>query len=198
MGASATDVKIETRLATAGDATIIALLGRITFRETFGHLFRYQEDLSSYLDYTFAVDKIRNGLLKAQNLFWISSCNTLPCGYAKVKLGQSPPGLPLENSCQLQKIYVLQEFIPTKSGQQLLEALERDTRLSGYQHLWLSVLNTNIRARKFYLKNNFQKVGTHPYSIGREDFQFDIMLKSLNEPAPHSTKNQEIWSIKDF
>jgi hypothetical protein len=41
------------RPADAADAAVIALLGRITFGETFGHLFRdHQDDLRAYLDRT--------------------------------------------------------------------------------------------------------------------------------------------------
>ena len=39
---------IEIRLAKKEDAQIIAILGRITFTETFGHLFRDQKDLINY------------------------------------------------------------------------------------------------------------------------------------------------------
>ena len=39
---------IEIRLAKKEEAQFIALLGRITFIETFGHLFRDQKDLVDY------------------------------------------------------------------------------------------------------------------------------------------------------
>ena len=49
---------IEIRLAKKEDAQFIALLGRITFTETFGHFFRDQKDLIDYYNLTFSVEKI--------------------------------------------------------------------------------------------------------------------------------------------
>ena len=43
---------IEIRLAKKEDAEFIALLGRTTFTETFGHLFRDQKDLIDYYNLT--------------------------------------------------------------------------------------------------------------------------------------------------
>ena len=46
---------IEIRLAKKEDAQFIALLGRITFTETFGYFFRDQKDLIDYYNLTFSV-----------------------------------------------------------------------------------------------------------------------------------------------
>ena len=57
---------IEIRLAKKEDAKFIALLGRMTFTETFGHFFRDQKDLIDYYNLTFSVQKIA---LKISNDF---------------------------------------------------------------------------------------------------------------------------------
>ena len=44
---------IEVRLAKQEDAHIIAILGIITFKETFFHLFRYHKDFINYYNLTF-------------------------------------------------------------------------------------------------------------------------------------------------
>ena len=74
---------IEIRLAKKEDAQFIALLGRTTFTETFGHLFRDQKDLIDYYNLTFSVQKIEDGMKKQNNIFWIAFVNRLPLGYAK-------------------------------------------------------------------------------------------------------------------
>ena len=45
---------IEIRLAKKEDSQFIALLGRITFTETFGRFFRDQNDLIDYYNFTFS------------------------------------------------------------------------------------------------------------------------------------------------
>ena len=77
---------IEVRLAKKEDAQFIALLGRITFTETFGHFFRDKKDLIDYYNLTFSVQKIEDGIKKPNNIFWIAFVNRLPVGYAKLKL----------------------------------------------------------------------------------------------------------------
>ena len=60
---------IEIRLAKKEDAKFIALLGRTTFTETFGHFFRDQKDLIDYYNLTFSVQKIEDGI-KNQTTFF--------------------------------------------------------------------------------------------------------------------------------
>jgi hypothetical protein len=67
----------EIRPAGPDDAEMVALLGRITFAETFGHLFlNHTGDLRAYLDHTFAVAKIRGSLGEPDNnrnnRYWLS------------------------------------------------------------------------------------------------------------------------------
>ena len=63
---------IEIRLAKKEDAQFIALLGRITFTETFGHFFRDKQDLLDYYNSTFSVQKIEDGIKKPNNMPWFS------------------------------------------------------------------------------------------------------------------------------
>ncbi len=74
------------REATVADAAYISLLGRVTFAETFGHHFSDPQDLLDYHERTFTVSKIRAGLQKRNNVFWLAMVDELPVGYAKLKL----------------------------------------------------------------------------------------------------------------
>ena len=105
---------IEIRLAKKEDAQFIALLGRITFTETFGHFFRDQKDLIDYYNLTFSVKKIEDGIKKPNNIFWIAFVNRLPVGYAKLKLYSNSEFIESKDVCQLQKIYVLKDFLSMK------------------------------------------------------------------------------------
>ena len=110
---------IEIRLAKKEDAQCIALLGRITFTETFGHFFRDQKDLIDYYNSTFSVQKIEDGIKKPNNIFWIAFINRLPVGYAKLKLYSNSEFIESKDVCQLQKIYVLKDFLSMKIGFEL-------------------------------------------------------------------------------
>ena len=77
---------VEIRLAKKEDAPFIALLGRVTFTETFGHFFRDPKDLRDYYDRTFSVQKIEDGIRKPNNIFWIAFVNLLPVGLSLIHI----------------------------------------------------------------------------------------------------------------
>jgi ribosomal protein S18 acetylase RimI-like enzyme len=165
--------------ANASDAAHIALLARITFTETFGHFFTDKTDLHQYLDQTFGVKKIRNSIEKPNNIFWLAFIEELPVGYAKLKLNSPSQFITAENLCQLQKIYVLKDFLSKKVGHSLQNELLKRAAESNSERVWLSVLKSNVRAIKFYEKNGFETIGDHDFQIGKEHFEFQAMAKNL-------------------
>ncbi len=169
------------RKAKAEDAPVIALLGRTTFRESFGHLFSDPNDLLVYFDKTFEVAKIKMSLKKESNVYWLAFYNELPVGYAKLKLNSPSAFLADEPACQLQKIYVLKDFLSKKIGHQLQSLLLEEAREKEFQTIWLSVYVENPRAIAFYERNGFKHIGFHNFQIGKEDFKFSAMAKKLNK-----------------
>ena len=170
---------IEIRKANVSDSQFIALLGRITFTETFGHFFKDNQDLINYYEQTFSVKKIKNSILKPENVFWIAFINDLPVGYAKLKSNSPSPLIKDSKTAQLQKIYVLKDFHSHKIGYDLQNLLLAEAQRLGKNQVWLSVLNKNEKAKNFYFNTGFNKVGKHNFSIGKENFTFDILAKSL-------------------
>ncbi|WP_347374049.1 GNAT family N-acetyltransferase [Aequorivita sp. Q41] len=170
---------IKIRQATKKDAKSIALLGRTTFSETFAHYFSYEQDLLDYLEATFSLDKIENSIDKLNNKYWIATVNNLPVGYAKLKLNSASEFILANQVCQLQKIYVLKDFLSMKIGGELQHYLLEEAKQLGFKNIWLSVLKENTRAISFYNKSGFEKIGEHNFQIGRENFRFFVMKKYL-------------------
>lgn len=171
--------RIQIRIATQEDIRYIALLGRVTFTETFGHLFRDKQDLFTYCDATFSVRKIADSIQKSNSMYWIALKDEVAVGYAKLKLNSPSEFMPGEHSCQLQKIYVLKASLSLKIGSQMQNALLQKAKEKGFSKIWLSVLKSNERALGFYRKTGFQVVGQHNFQIGKEHFEFMAMAKSL-------------------
>lgn len=167
---------LQIRRAEPSDAEIVSLLGRITFAETFGYLFtEHGGDLRAYLDHTFSVAKIRASIGEEENRYWLSLVDDLPVGYAKLKHPSPTQLLPSENPAQLQKIYVLREFVALGIGKRFLDTLVSDVSARGIDALWLDVLKENHRAIAFYLKYGFVPIGDDTYTIGAQTFQFHLM-----------------------
>lgn len=171
---------LEIRTALPSDFKDISRLGRKTFTDTFGQLFRFSTELNVYLDKTFSEEKIKNSLVKAKNQFWIAHLNNLPVGYAKVKFDSVSEFIVEQNHvCQLQKIYVLNEFLSKKVGYKIHEHVIKDARMKQYEMIWLSVLESNHKAVNFYKKNDYKTIGSHMFTIGSEHFDFISMAKPL-------------------
>lgn len=166
--------------ADSGDAAVISLLGRITFAETFGYLFARQAgDLRTYLDRTFGVTHIAASLGKAENTYWLALRDGLPVGYAKLKAPSAPPGRDGANASQLQKIYLLREFLGQSLGDGLLEAVVQSA-MSRSDLIWLDVLQENQRATRFYERHGFRITGHDTYTIGAQSFLFHVMARGLS------------------
>jgi ribosomal protein S18 acetylase RimI-like enzyme len=170
---------IKVRIANKYDAVQIAMLGRITFTETFGHLFGDKNDLLTYSNKTFSVSKIKSGFKNPNNIFFIAFVDNLPVGYAKLKLNSKSEFIRTKSVCQLQKIYVLGEFLSMKIGLQLQNLLLEKAKENKFDEIWLSVYEDNNKAIKFYEKNDFKTIGRHHFQIGKENFKFIAMSKGL-------------------
>jgi ribosomal protein S18 acetylase RimI-like enzyme len=166
------------RKATIGDASVMALLGRITFSETFGYLFQnHRSDLLAYLDATFGARKMARSLEKPRNAYWLAYADDLPVGYAKLKLLSGTPNLSHPDVAQLQKIYVLQDFLGQRIGRALLDAAMRQAREAGAPAVWLAVLRENEAAARFYEKQKFSNLADDIYTIGAQTFAFRLMVR---------------------
>jgi ribosomal protein S18 acetylase RimI-like enzyme len=177
-------MSLHIRRANRNDAEILALLGRITFAETFGPLFAaHPDDLAAYLDRTFSVLKLRASLERAHNAYWLGLVDALPVAYAKLKYPSPSVILPDPAPAQLQKIYVLREFVGKGMGKPLLRAVFEHAADRGIPALWLDVLRENARAIRFYQHTGFTAVGDDTYSIGAQTFHFHLMARRF-APAP--------------
>ena len=68
-------------------------------------------------------------------------------------------------------------YLNKQIGTPLQQAMFDETLKLGKKTIWLSVLKTNFRALKFYDKHGFEKVGEHLFTVGKETFDFHILVK---------------------
>jgi diamine N-acetyltransferase len=80
------------------------------------------------------------------------------------------------NSLEIERIYVLQEFQGKKVGQMLFGKAVEIAKQKNADYIWLGVWEKNIKAIRFYEKNGFVPFGKHLFKLG-DDEQTDIMMK---------------------
>lgn len=173
-------MKISVRKANYDDAGLVALLGRITTKNTFDYLFlNHQADFENYLNDSFSVANIQKWMKDEHYIFWLAFANDLPVGYAKLRLNHPFDEDDSNYISQLDKIYIHQDFIKYKIGWPLYQTIESYAKAKGMKRLWLSVLNENLHAIRFYNKTKFQFKKDFKHAIGEQTFTFNIMVKAL-------------------
>jgi ribosomal protein S18 acetylase RimI-like enzyme len=161
---STRDVTI--RRATFNDAPTLAVLGAMTFTQTFGHLYP-PEDLQTFLIGTHSVDAWRRVLADPQRAVRVAVLGeTQSIGFITVGACK----LPIENreatAGEIQQLYVLAEHHNLRLGSRLmdigLEWLQAQSRTPQYVGVW----SENFGAQRFYGRYGFQKVGEYGFRVG--------------------------------
>ncbi|GAA4278058.1 GNAT family N-acetyltransferase [Aquimarina mytili] len=170
---------IEIKTAKEANTEILALLGTITYVESHGHFIDNKMDLDEYIKDAFSVSKTRIDMNNQKNVFYIIYIDELPVGYAKLVLNSGHKNMTSKKSCKLERIYILQHFIPLKIGQQFLTFLEEIVSNQQLDMMWLSVYKENKRAIRFYQRNEYKEVGKSTFlvnGIGYENIVFEKKL----------------------
>ena len=155
------------RIQSAGkdDARRLSAIGKSTFVETFGHLYR-AEDLNAFLSENHSVD-IYTALL-ASDAFanWLVFDENEVCGYAVVGPCNLPaPDMP-EGSGELVRLYLNARVRGKGVGTELL-SIALDWLERRHTNLYVSVYAENIRAQRLYARHGFQKILEYKYMIGK-------------------------------
>ena len=167
--------EITIRFATTKDAELIADLSRKTFSETFGYL-NTKENMDKFLNEQFAREALIKEVSDPSNIFLLAFDDETPVGYARLREGEKYPEFENRDSIEIGRIYVVNSYIGTGVGQELMRKcifLAKDMKK---EIIWLGVWEKNSRAISFYTKWGFEKFGEHPFVLG-DDVQSDWLMK---------------------
>lgn len=170
---------IKIRIATETDTDVLALLGSVTWNESHGEYIEDKNNLIKYLDENFSISKTRQNVLDPKNLFYIMYVDELLVGYAKLILNEEQECVVSQNNCRLERIFIKNEFLPLKLGQQLLIYVEEKAKELKIDTMWLSVYIKNKRAIRFYERNEFKNVGALNFMVSGKEYENIIFSKSL-------------------
>src|SRR5215207_8434767 len=161
------------------DAAGIAAIGRVSFIHAFQHLFLQKKDMEDYVAKTYTTERIAASLGKSLNRYYVCFADDRPVGFAKLKKGSSHPVLQSSRQCELQRIYLLPEFHGSGAGQLLMNEIIKAARQTEAEFLWLDVHIANEKAKRFYYRNQFSKAGDYRFTIGTQEFHYDVMRRAV-------------------
>lgn len=170
---------IRIKKAKKSDTEVLALLGRLTWAESHGHYIDDKNNLLKYLDENFSVSITKQNINNPKQLFYIIYVDDLPIGYAKLIVNAIQENIVSQNNCRLERIFILNDFIPLKVGKQLLTFVEDQAKSLKLDTMWLSVYIKNNRAIRFYEKNEFKNVGELNFIVNGKSYENIVFSKKL-------------------
>ena len=156
-------------------AETISSIGKLSFRDAFGHLFNDKIALLEYLEYTYNVDKVAKSINKENNVFFIAFVENVPVGFAKVKKYSLNEQIESIAQMEFQKIHVLSYYHGSGAGAALMGAVLELASQIRPDYLWLDTHTSNAKAIRFYEKNGFMKAGKNYFTIGSQTFEYYVM-----------------------
>lgn len=170
-------MELRIRAANPHDADLLSALGTKTFYDTFAS-FHDEEDIQLYLKKAYNPELIAQNLSNKDIAYFIVSDDDTAIGYTKLLLDAQHPLLK-NKSVELEKIYVLENYLGKKAGKYLMNHALTYAKQEGYKTLFLGVWQENHRAVNFYKKAGFDIFDTRNFQLGKslcDDFMMKIEL----------------------
>lgn len=100
--------------------------------------------------------------------------------FAQLRANKVSDGVPAEGSIELWRFYVDKPFHGHGVAARLMDATKQRARQRGADSLWLGVWERNERAKAFYAKHGFRKVGSKVFVVGSDPQTDHVMLCALS------------------
>lgn len=163
------------RYATVADAEILAELAATSFHQAFDGSSK-QENIDGYVNAAFNPEQLATELADPKSTYLIVELEGRAIGYLKVYEGEAPECVSDPNAIELVRLYVRQEFLAQKIGAALMQRALEEARRKGSRTIFLGVWEHNERAKAFYHKWGFERVGEHIFQMG-DDPQTDWWME---------------------
>ena len=164
------------RDATPADSAALSALARRSFTETFGHLYK-PDDLAAFV-------------ARQTPEAWAGELGDP--GYA-VRIGEDaaeavafaklgPPSLPFEprgSAIELRQFYLLSPWHGSGVAGEMMAWAVATARERAADDLYLSVFVDNHRARRFYERHGFERIGKYAFMVGNHEDEDDVMRLKL-------------------
>lgn len=171
--------KISYRTPAVDDVVSLCELGRTTFVETFGQLYK-PSDLQTFLEKVFGPQGLPAEFCDPAYAFRIAEADGRMVGYCKV----GPPYLPApddgRSKCELRQLYILKAWHGTGIAQSMMDWAIDWARGGEFDDMYLSVYSDNPRAQRLYCKHGFEHVGDFDFMVGDQadhEFLYRLRLK---------------------
>jgi diamine N-acetyltransferase len=149
-----------------------------TFNETFKHQ-NSPENMNAYLERAFNLKQLEEELSNISSQFFFVYFNNAVAGYLKVNTNDAQSEEMGDESLEIERIYIKNEFQKHGLGKYLLNKAIDIAMEHNKKKIWLGVWEKNDNAITFYKKMGFVQTGAHSFYMGNEEQTDFIMIKTI-------------------
>ncbi|MCI5047170.1 MAG: GNAT family N-acetyltransferase [Aquisalinus sp.] len=176
--------EIRIGIAVLEDVAVLAALGKATFVEKFGHLYK-PDDLQAFLLDNHTQEQYLKLIEDDRYRVWLAHKGNEPVGYAVA----GPCTLPVEgvspetlaSAGEIKRLYILSSCQGGGLGQKLMGAMSDWLIASGYAPIYLSVYADNHGAQRFYQRYGFSVIQQYEFKVGEHRDPELIMQQNARE-----------------
>ena len=153
----------------------LAAMAKSTFLDTFAHL-NTVENIEFYTSKSFSPEQIKIEFETDGSTFFFVRVDREIAGYLKLNTGDAQTETGLENSLEIERIYVRDQFQGQKLGKALFQFAIQFAKDRNANWVWLGVWDENAKAIEFYKRQGLAAFAKHDFKLGSE-LQTDILMK---------------------
>jgi ribosomal protein S18 acetylase RimI-like enzyme len=166
------------RAATVNDIPALSELGRTSFVDKFGHMYR-REDLAAFLEETHSPAAVAAELANPGRRYCLAEIDGALAGYCKLAIPSSlAEHHDAERPIEIKQLYTAPGLTGRGIGAALMNSAMIEARKYGADAIQLSVWSGNTDAQRFYARYGFAKVADIAFWVGEQcDAEFLFALE---------------------
>ncbi|GIN71636.1 N-acetyltransferase [Bacillus sp. J14TS2] len=168
---------VELKECSMDDLELLRQISIDTFVDTFGP-YNTEENTTLYINQSLSIESLRNQLNDPHSTFYFAYNNQELIGYIKLNTKTAQSKVSIENSIEIERIYLLKEMQSKGFGQDILNRIVETAKKRNKSSIWLAVWEENKGAISFYKKNQFKKIDTIEFPFGN-DLQTGIIMRKI-------------------
>lgn len=166
---------VELKRCSMDDLELLRQISIETFIDTFGP-YNTEENTTLYINQSLSIESLTDQLNDKNSTFYFAYNNQELIGYVKLNTDVSQSKVHIEDSIEIERIYLLKEMQSKGYGQDILNSIVETAETSNKSSIWLAVWEENRGAISFYDKNRFRKIDTINFPFGN-DIQTGLVMK---------------------
>ncbi|HLP07767.1 MAG TPA: GNAT family N-acetyltransferase [Opitutaceae bacterium] len=161
------------RPATIEDAAAIAVLATTVWIDTYCDA-GIPRSFAEYVLREFTVAKTTELLASPANRLWLAEAEEGIVGFAHLRLHAPTEHLDAAQPAEVSRLYVLERFARRGIGRSLLERCRTSAAEEEANALWLTVYSGNPRARAFYQRLGWRKIGDTTFVLDGQAYANEV------------------------